>query len=258
MSALILFDFDGTLADTAPDLAAAANRQRTRKGLEPMPYEALRPVASQGARGLLRVALGLKPGDADYEPTRLQFLEDYAAESTVHSKLFPGIVELLAGIRERGLSGHRDQQGHLPDPAHRRIPGPDPRERRAGLRRHHRPRQAAPLPLQHAAREAGFAVERCVYVGDDLRDIQAAHAAGMPAVAAAYGYVGEEDNVGSWEAERCAHSPPNSGPPSSPCCPPICAESAPGRAADVVPSAAIHSLRHNAGALTKALAPPPD
>ena len=89
MSALILFDFDGTLADTAPDLAAAANRQRTRKGLEPMPYEALRPVASQGARGLLRVALGLKPGDADYEPTRLQFLEDYAAESTVHSKLFP-------------------------------------------------------------------------------------------------------------------------------------------------------------------------
>ena len=77
-------------------------------------------------------------------------------------------------------------------------------------------------------------------------------------VAAAYGYVGEEDNVGSWEAERCAHSPPNSGPPSSPCCPPICAESAPGRAADVVPSAAIHSLRHNAGALTKALAPPPD
>ena len=109
----------------------------------------------------------------------------------------------------------------------------------------------APLPLQHAAREAGFAVERCVYVGDDLRDIQAAHAAGMP-------------GRGLWlcgrrqrkqlEAERCAHSPPNSGPPSSPCCPPICAESAPGRAADVVPSAAIHSLRHDAGALTKALA----
>ena len=89
MSALILFDFDGTLADTAPDLAAAANQQRTRRGLEPMPYEALRPVASQGARGLLRVALDLKPGDPDYEPTRLQFLEDYAANSTVHSKLFP-------------------------------------------------------------------------------------------------------------------------------------------------------------------------
>ena len=104
MSALILFDFDGTLADTAPDLAAAANQQRTRRGLEPLPYETLRPVASQGARGLLRVALGLKPGDDDYELTRLQFLEDYAASSTVHSKLFPGIEALLADIRQRGLS----------------------------------------------------------------------------------------------------------------------------------------------------------
>ena len=64
-----------------------------------------------------------------------------------------------------------------------------------------------PLPLQHAAREAGFSVERCVYVGDDLRDIQAAHAAGMPAVAAAYGYVGEDDNITTWEAETCANSP---------------------------------------------------
>jgi len=64
-----------------------------------------------------------------------------------------------------------------------------------------------PLPLQHAAREAGFATDRCVYVGDDLRDIQAAHAAGMPAVAAAYGYVGEDDNITAWEAETCAYTP---------------------------------------------------
>ena len=64
-----------------------------------------------------------------------------------------------------------------------------------------------PLPLQHAAHEAGFATDRCVYVGDDLRDIQAAHAAGMPAVAAAYGYVGEEDNISTWEAETCANTP---------------------------------------------------
>src|SRR5690606_19235826 len=70
MSALILFDFDGTLADTAPDLAAAANRQRTRRGMEPLPYEALRPVASQGARGLLRVALGLLPDHPEYETAR--------------------------------------------------------------------------------------------------------------------------------------------------------------------------------------------
>ncbi|KGD97134.1 phosphoglycolate phosphatase [Achromobacter sp. RTa] len=208
MSALILFDFDGTLADTAPDLAAAANRQRTRKGLEPMAYEALRPVASQGARGLLRVALGLAPGDPDYEPTRLQFLEDYAASSTVHSKLFPGIGALLADIRRRGLSWGivTNKVTYLTLPI---VEFLDLTRDSAVLvcgdtTAHSKPH---PLPLQHAAREAGFSVERCVYVGDDLRDIQAAHAAGMPAVAAAYGYVGEDDNITAWEAETCANSP---------------------------------------------------
>ncbi|MGR6078852.1 HAD-IA family hydrolase [Achromobacter xylosoxidans] len=208
MSALILFDFDGTLADTAPDLAAAANQQRTRRGLEPLPYETLRPVASQGARGLLRVALGLKPGDDEYEPTRLQFLEDYAASSTVHSKLFPGIEALLADIRQRGLSWgivtNKVTYLTLPIVEHLNLTRDSAVLVCGDTTAHAKPH---PLPLQHAAREAGFAIDRCVYVGDDLRDIQAAHAAGMPAVAAAYGYVGEDDNIISWEAETCANTP---------------------------------------------------
>ena len=220
MSALILFDFDGTLADTAPDLAAAANRQRTRRGLDPLPYETLRPVASQGARGLLRVALGLKPGDTDYEPTRLQFLEDYAASSTVHSKLFPGIEALLADIRQRGLSWGivTNKVTYLTLPI---VEFLDLTRDSAVLvcgdtTAHAKPH---PLPLQHAAREAGFAVDRCVYVGDDLRDIQAAHAAGMPAVAAAYGYVGEEDNLSAWEADACANTPADLWPAIQPLLP---------------------------------------
>ncbi|MCV6800228.1 HAD-IA family hydrolase [Achromobacter ruhlandii] len=208
MSALILFDFDGTLADTAPDLAAAANQQRTRRGLEPLPYETLRPVASQGARGLLRVALGLKPGDDEYEPTRLQFLEDYAASSTVHSKLFPGIEALLSDIRQRGLSWgivtNKVTYLTLPIVEHLNLTRNSAVLVCGDTTAHAKPH---PLPLQHAAREAGFATDRCVYVGDDLRDIQAAHAAGMPAVAAAYGYVGEEDNISTWEAETCANTP---------------------------------------------------
>ena len=208
MSALILFDFDGTLADTAPDLAAAANQQRTRRGLETLPYETLRPVASQGARGLLRVALGLKPGDDEYEPTRLQFLEDYAASSTVHSKLFPGIEALLADIRQRGLSWgivtNKVTYLTLPIVEHLNLTRDSAVLVCGDTTAHAKPH---PLPLQHAAREAGFATDRCVYVGDDLRDIQAAHAAGMPAVAAAYGYVGEDDNIISWEAETCANTP---------------------------------------------------
>lgn len=220
MSALILFDFDGTLADTAPDLAAAANQQRTRRGLAPLPYETLRPVASQGARGLLRVALGLKPGDDDYEPTRLQFLEDYAASSTVHSKLFPGIEALLADIRQRGLSWgivtNKVTYLTLPIVAHLNLTRDSAVLVCGDTTAHAKPH---PLPLQHAAREAGFATDRCVYVGDDLRDIQAAHAAGMPAVAAAYGYVGEEDNISNWEAETCANTPAELWPAIAPLLP---------------------------------------
>lgn len=208
MSALILFDFDGTLADTAPDLAAAANRQRTRRGLEPMPYELLRPVASQGARGLLRVALGMQTDHPEFETTRVQFIEDYAASSTVHSRLFPGIADLLDGIRRRGhawgIVTNKATHLALPiveflglardsavvvcgDTAARAKPHPD--------------------PLLHAAREAGYAPQSCVYVGDDLRDVQAAHAAGMPAVAAAYGYLGGDKDVTLWEADGCADTP---------------------------------------------------
>jgi 2-phosphoglycolate phosphatase len=208
MSALILFDLDGTLADTAPDLAAAANQQRVRNGWEPLPYEALRPVASQGARGLLRVALGLVPEDADYEPARLRFLADYAMRSTQSSQLFPGIQGLLQDIRAQGLAWGivTNKVTSLTLPIVEKL----------GLNRdsavlvcgdttqYSKPH---PLPLLHAARQTGFAVERCVYVGDDRRDIQAAHAAGMPAVAATYGYLGPDEDVATWQAETCAHQP---------------------------------------------------
>lgn len=208
MSALVLFDFDGTLADTAPDLAAAANRQRERRGLAPLSYETLRPVASQGARGLLRVALELKPGDADYEPTRLQFLEDYAAGSTSQSRLFPGIAELLDEIRARGLAWgivtNKVTSLTRPIVAHLGLDQHSAVLVCGDTTAHSKPH---PLPLIHAAEVAGYPPDRCVYVGDDLRDIQAAHAAGMPAVAAAYGYVGQDEDCTTWRAEATAHTP---------------------------------------------------
>ena len=208
MSALILFDFDGTLADTAPDLVAAANRQRTRQGLDPHAYEPLRAVASQGARGLLRVALGMTPSDEAFEQTRQQFLEDYAAASTVHSHLFPGIADLLDDIRRRGMSwgivtnkatsltlpiveflGLKEDCAALVcgDTLDRAKPHPD--------------------PLLHAAQLAGYTPKQCIYVGDDLRDVQAARAAGMPVIAAAYGYLGEDADVTTWEADAQADTP---------------------------------------------------
>jgi len=206
MTALVLFDFDGTLADTAPDLAEAANRQRTRRGLAPLPYAALRPVASHGARGLLRVALDLKPEDPDYEATRVQFIEDYATGSTVHSRLFPGIAELLARIQGHGLSWgivtNKATRLALPIIEHLGLATHSAAVVCGDTAEHPKPH---PAPLLLAARQANIAAERCVYVGDDLRDVQAAHAAGMPAVAAAYGYIGIDGDATSWQAEACAH-----------------------------------------------------
>ncbi|MFC4277722.1 HAD-IA family hydrolase [Achromobacter aloeverae] len=208
MKSLILFDFDGTLADTAPDLAAAANRQRTRRGLEPMPFEILRPVASQGARGLLRVALDMLPDHPEFEATRADFLADYAANSTVHSRLFPGIAELLRDIEARGHAWGivTNKVTYLAEPvvAHLGLA-----QSTAVLVCGDTVGRAKPYPdpLLHAAKAAGYTPDRCVYIGDDLRDVQAAHAAGMPAIAAAYGYLGGDEDITLWEADARADHP---------------------------------------------------
>lgn len=205
MTALVLFDFDGTLADTAPDLAAAANLQRVRRGLPELPYPSLRPVASQGARGLLRVALGLAPDHPEYEDARQQFLADYAANSTAHSRLFPGIDTLLRQLRDRGLSWgivtNKVTHLTLPIVEHLGLAAHSAALVCGDTAEHPKPH---PAPLLLAAQQAGFAVDRCVYVGDDLRDVQAAHAAGMPAVAAAYGYLGADGDATTWQADACA------------------------------------------------------
>ena len=207
MTALILFDFDGTLADTAPDLGAAANRQRIRAGLEPLPLEVLRPYSSAGARGLLRCALNLTPTDEAYEAHRVQFLKDYEAAMTVDTCLFDGVPELLAQIKNEGMAWGivTNKATYLATPIVKAL----------GLAQdcavlvcgdttaHSKPH---PLPLLHAAQQAGYNVERCLYVGDDLRDIQAAQAAGMPSIAAAYGYCGPEHPPETWQANHCAYS----------------------------------------------------
>ena len=207
MTALILFDFDGTLADTAPDLGAAANRQRIRAGLEPLPLEVLRPYSSAGARGLLRCALNLMPTDEAYEAHRVQFLKDYEAAMTVDTCLFDGVPELLAQIKNEGMAWGivTNKATYLATPIVTAL----------GLTQdcavlvcgdttaHSKPH---PLPLLHAAQQAGYDVERCLYVGDDLRDIQAAQAAGMPSIAAAYGYCGPEHPPETWQADHCAYS----------------------------------------------------
>jgi len=202
----ILFDLDGTLADTAPDLAAAMNRVRVARGLAPSPYELLRPVASAGARGLIGASFGLKPGDDGYEELRVAFLDNYEQYLAVDSRLFDGIVELLNTLDARGI-----RWGVVTNKSERFT---IPLVPLIGLGRagcvvsgdttpHAKPH---PDPLLEGARRIGIAPEHCWYVGDDLRDVQAGRAAGMSTIAAAWGYCGHAEPA-SWDADRIAASP---------------------------------------------------
>jgi 2-phosphoglycolate phosphatase len=202
----ILFDLDGTLADTAPDLAQALNRLRLERGLEAAPYESLRPYASAGARGLIGAGLGLTPEAAEYEALRIAFLNNYEAAIAVHSRLFDGVPELLAQLDRSGIAW-----GIVTNKAMRFT---DTLVPLIGLGHaacvvsgdttpHAKPH---PAPLLEAGQRLGKAPEHCWYVGDDMRDIQAGRAAGMVTIAAAWGYCGS-DGPTQWNAHAIAQEP---------------------------------------------------
>ncbi|WP_174966643.1 HAD-IA family hydrolase [Pandoraea cepalis] len=198
----VLFDLDGTLADTALDLVAAVNKVRTDRGLPPGPYETLRLQASHGARGLIGSAFGVAPEDAAFPSLRDAFLANYEAALCVQSRLFDGIPALLEALAARGMPW-----GIVTNKAARLT---DPLVKLLGLAEgaacvvsgdttpHSKPH---PAPLLYAAECMGITPGRIVYVGDDLRDIQAGKAAGMATVAAAYGYCGDSLAPAEWQAD---------------------------------------------------------
>ncbi|MQR02553.1 HAD family hydrolase [Glaciimonas soli] len=202
----ILFDLDGTLADTAPDLAAAMMRLQSERGLTLTAYEHLRPVASAGARGLIGVAFGIKPGEDEYEDLRVTFLNHYAEALAVKSHLFDGIAHLLEDIQHQQL-----QWGIVTNKASRFT---DPLVPQIGLQDagcvisgdttpHTKPH---PAPLLEAARRLDVMPSQCWYVGDDLRDIQAGRAAGMVTIAVGWGYGGHVA-PSTWEADALISTP---------------------------------------------------
>lgn len=202
----ILFDLDGTLADTAPDLAAAVNFLRTERGLAPTPYAVLRPTASAGARGMIGAAFGLQPADDGFEELRLQWFERYQAAMAVESTLFDGVVELLDGIHAAGMAWGvvTNKPSRFTDPLMPQIglahAGCIVSGDTTGFAKPH------PAPLLEGARRLDVAPEHCWYVGDDFRDIEAGRAAGMITVACAWGYCGELDPV-HWGADFLLESP---------------------------------------------------
>lgn len=206
MQKLVLFDFDGTLVDSAPDLAASANYIRTLQGLDPLALDTLRPYASMGARGLLKAALDLNTDHPDYETQKHLFLDYYAANSTKHSQLFDGVDTLISQLNEIGVGWGvvTNKALHLTQPimdyfdlsaSSKVLVGGDSTP-------HIKPH---PAPLFLACEKTNIAPENCIYIGDDERDIVAGKAAGMATLVAAYGYCDFDPAITSWQADSVAN-----------------------------------------------------
>ena len=204
-SRAVLFDLDGTFADTAADLVRALNRLRANRGLADLPVAGLRQYASAGARGLIVAGLQMLPDHPEYALTREEFLKHYSDEICVDTRLFPGIEELLEAIEARGmlwgivtnksttLTRQLLMEMRLIDRPGCIVCG--------DTTPHLKPN---PASLLHAAKVLDLAPRDCIYVGDDLRDMLAAHAASMHSVAAAWGY---GDALESWNADRIIAHP---------------------------------------------------
>ena len=203
----VLFDLDGTFADTAPDLGYAVNQMRIARNLPPVSDEKTRPVTSSGARGLLGVCFGITPDHADYPAMRDEFLNRYEASLCRETRLFDGMAELVLALEARGLTW-----GIVTNKAERfalplmNLLGYGTRaacviggDTTGKLKPH-------PAPLYAAARAIRIAPEHCLYVGDDERDVQAGRAAGMKTIAVRYGYL-NGSNPASWGADVVIDAP---------------------------------------------------
>lgn len=204
----VLFDLDGTLADTAPDLAAALNTMLRADGCEPLPFGHVRPWVSWGALRLIRLGYGEELDAARIAELRGRFLACYEAGLCRESRLFRGIPEALAALEVAGVPWGvvTNKPGWLTEPLLAALGLGE----RAGtvisgdtlpFAKPH------PMPLLHAARELGVPAHRCAYVGDNVRDIEAGRAAGMYTIAAAWGYIPPDDDPAAWEADRLMRTP---------------------------------------------------
>jgi phosphoglycolate phosphatase len=205
----VLFDLDGTLADTAPDMARTVNMMRTRRGLAHVPLELVRPHVSKGARGMICSAFEMTSDHPDFQAMREEFLEIYGENLCVDTRLFPGMGELLDALEARDIAW-----GVVTN-KFERFARPIMDELGLGARvgvvvggdTCPRPKPF-PDPLLFAASTLGVAPARTMYVGDDERDVQAARAAGMPVLVAGYGYLGDGPPPSQWNADGIVMAAP--------------------------------------------------
>lgn len=204
----VLFDLDGTLVDSALDLGGAGNDLRERRGLPPLPLEVFRPLTGTGARGMLRVALGTTPEDADFEALKDEYLAIYATRLTRLTRVFDAMAPVLDALDAAALPWGivTNKHSRFAEPV---VAGTGLATRSRVLVCGDTTARAKPFPdpLLEAARRLAVDPAHCLYVGDDLRDIQAGRAAGMGTVAAAWGYLGDGEPIEAWGADHLARTP---------------------------------------------------
>jgi N-acetyl-D-muramate 6-phosphate phosphatase len=198
----VLFDLDGTLIDSAPDLGAAADKMRTDRGMPSLPLAHYRPMAGAGARGMLGVAFGMTPEHPEFLAYREEFFCNYENAMTERTLVFEGVWDMVQALQAMnvpwGVVTNKSQRFTLP------LTASMPLFAKAGVvisgdtTPHSKPH---PEPLFEAARRLELDPQRCVYVGDDERDIVAGRAAGMRTVAATYGYLGQQTDIRQWQAD---------------------------------------------------------
>ncbi|HEY0823962.1 MAG TPA: HAD-IA family hydrolase [Ramlibacter sp.] len=203
----VLFDLDGTLIDSAPDLGAAADKMRTDRGLPSLPLDRYRPMAGAGARGMLGIAFGITPEHPEFPQLREEFFRNYESCMTQRTYAFEGVAQMIAALVDQGVPWGvvTNKSMRFAGPLTKGMPlfatastvvGGDSTP-------HSKPH---PAPLLEAARQVGVCPTTCIYVGDDMRDVLAGKAAGMGTVAATYGYLGSVD-VKDWGADRHIEAP---------------------------------------------------
>ena len=204
----VLFDLDGTLVDSAPDLAGAGNDMRRDRGLPELPFERLRPMVGSGARGMVGAAFGITPDDAAFPALRDEFLSRYESRLTRESRVFDAMLPVLDTLDAASVPW-----GIVTNKISR-YTGPLVEALGLAARAavvicgdttpHAKPH---PAPLLEAARRLGVTAAHCVYIGDDLRDVQAGRAAGMRTIAVAWGYLGQGEPIGAWQADDVIDRP---------------------------------------------------
>lgn len=204
----VLFDLDGTLADTAPDLAHALNALLREEGRQALPYDQIRVEVSHGSFALINLAFGLSPEDDGFANLRQRLLDLYAADLCRETRVFPGTAELLRTLQKQDINWGvvTNKPAFLTNPLVKQLAlEPPPVCVVSGDSTTNR--KPHPEPMLHACALTGNRPDQCLYVGDAERDVRAGEDAGMKTLVALYGYIGENETPENWGADGLVRSP---------------------------------------------------